>query len=168
MIFKCVWAFSAASSLLCCSCLGSPPVFQSLVRLRRLGFGGPALEELKRGDLSGVTQLEELTVHANNLSRFGTDCVCVLLHESQNTSKGKETHFFKITEAFMSQIKKFWLWQLQMVLSNQVSLCSHFKSLGRILQLWWPPLKEGGLQQSYKTWYRCKTRNQTKREKAKT
>ncbi|KAK9525112.1 hypothetical protein VZT92_017446 [Zoarces viviparus] len=53
-------------------CLGSPPVFQRLVRLRRLGFGGPALEELKRGDLSGVTQLEELTVHANNLTRYET------------------------------------------------------------------------------------------------
>lgn len=52
------------------SCLGSRPVFQRLVRLRRLGFGGPALEELKRGDLSGVTQLEELTVHGNNLTRY--------------------------------------------------------------------------------------------------
>ncbi|XP_070785759.1 toll-like receptor 2 [Enoplosus armatus] len=52
------------------SCLGSSPVFQRLVRLRRLGFGGPALEELKRGDLSGVTQLEELTVLANNLTRY--------------------------------------------------------------------------------------------------
>nr|AEB32453.1 toll-like receptor 2 [Epinephelus coioides] len=71
------------------SCLGSPPVFQSLVRLRRLRFGGPALEELKRGDLSGVTQLEELTVHANNLTRYesGTlayvwplGCVTLSLH----------------------------------------------------------------------------------------
>ncbi|XP_060890017.1 toll-like receptor 2 type-1 isoform X2 [Labrus mixtus] len=52
------------------SCLGSPPVFQSLVRLRRLDFGGPALVELKRGDLSGVTELEELTIHANNLERW--------------------------------------------------------------------------------------------------
>ncbi|XP_035531574.1 toll-like receptor 2 type-2 isoform X2 [Morone saxatilis] len=52
------------------SCLGSPPVFQRLVRLRTLAFGGPALEELKIGDLSGVTQLEELTVHANNLTRY--------------------------------------------------------------------------------------------------
>ncbi|XP_044039837.1 toll-like receptor 2 type-2 [Siniperca chuatsi] len=52
------------------SCLGSSPVFQRLVRLRRLGFGGPALEEVKRRDLSGVTQLEELTVHANNLMRY--------------------------------------------------------------------------------------------------
>ncbi|XP_071382268.1 toll-like receptor 2 [Centroberyx affinis] len=50
--------------------LGSPPVFQGLVRLRRLGFGGAALEELRRGDLAGVTQLEELTVHANNLRRY--------------------------------------------------------------------------------------------------
>ncbi|XP_051251162.1 toll-like receptor 2 type-2 [Dicentrarchus labrax] len=52
------------------SCLGSPPVFQGLARLRTLAFGGPALEELKIGDLSGVTQLEELTVHANNLTRY--------------------------------------------------------------------------------------------------
>nr|QNT60750.1 Toll-like receptor 2 [Micropterus salmoides] len=52
------------------SCLGSSPVFQKLIRLRRLWFGGPALEELKRGDLSGVTQLEELTVRANNLKRY--------------------------------------------------------------------------------------------------
>uniref|UniRef100_UPI003AAFFBD6 toll-like receptor 2 n=1 Tax=Centroberyx gerrardi TaxID=166262 RepID=UPI003AAFFBD6 len=50
--------------------LGSPPVFQGLVRLRRLGFGGAALEELRRGDLAGVTQLEELTVQANNLRRY--------------------------------------------------------------------------------------------------
>lgn len=33
-------------------------------------FGGPGLEELKRGDLAGITQLEELTVHANNLKRY--------------------------------------------------------------------------------------------------
>nr|XP_046236027.1 toll-like receptor 2 isoform X2 [Scatophagus argus] len=52
------------------SCLGSHPMFQNLVWLRRLWFGGPALEELKKGDLSGVTQLEELTVHANNLKRY--------------------------------------------------------------------------------------------------
>nr|USC27890.1 toll-like receptor 2-1 [Sebastiscus marmoratus] len=52
------------------SCLGSHPVFQKLVRLRRLRFGGPALKELNRGDLSGVTQLEELTVHGNNLARY--------------------------------------------------------------------------------------------------
>ncbi|XP_054863466.1 toll-like receptor 2 isoform X1 [Amphiprion ocellaris] len=52
------------------SCLGSPPLFQGLIQLRRLAFGGPALEELRRGDLSGVTQLEELTVHANNLTRY--------------------------------------------------------------------------------------------------
>ncbi|XP_035849708.1 toll-like receptor 2 type-2 [Sander lucioperca] len=52
------------------SCLGSRPVFQRLVRLRRLGFGGPALEELKRRDLSGVTELEELTVHGNNLKSY--------------------------------------------------------------------------------------------------
>ena len=64
-------------TLVSCSCLGSPPVFQGLIRLRRLWFGGPALEELKRGDLSGVTELEELTVHANNLMRFGSDAVFV-------------------------------------------------------------------------------------------
>ncbi|XP_062301242.1 toll-like receptor 2 [Scomber scombrus] len=52
------------------SCLGPPPVFQGLVRLKKLAFGGPALKELRRGDLSGVTQLEELTVHANNLTRY--------------------------------------------------------------------------------------------------
>uniref|UniRef100_A0A3Q3LVX9 Toll-like receptor 2 n=1 Tax=Mastacembelus armatus TaxID=205130 RepID=A0A3Q3LVX9_9TELE len=50
--------------------LGSPAVFQGLVRLRRLALGGPALQELKRGDLGGVAQLEELTVHANNLTRY--------------------------------------------------------------------------------------------------
>ncbi|KAM3857481.1 toll-like receptor 2 [Diretmus argenteus] len=50
--------------------LGSPAVFQGLVRLRRLGLGGAALEELRRGDLAGVTQLEELTVQANNLKRY--------------------------------------------------------------------------------------------------
>lgn len=33
-------------------------------------MGGPALEELRKGDLCGVTQLEELTVHGNNLRRF--------------------------------------------------------------------------------------------------
>ncbi|XP_068426963.1 toll-like receptor 2 isoform X2 [Clinocottus analis] len=52
------------------SCLGSRPVFQRLVGLRRLRIGGPALEELKRRDLTGITQLEELTVHANNLTRY--------------------------------------------------------------------------------------------------
>ncbi|XP_075307393.1 toll-like receptor 2 type-2 [Odontesthes bonariensis] len=50
--------------------LGSPSVFYGLIRLRRLAFGGPALEELRRGDLCGVTQLEELTVHASNLSSY--------------------------------------------------------------------------------------------------
>ncbi|XP_039996663.1 toll-like receptor 2 isoform X2 [Xiphias gladius] len=52
------------------SSIGSAPVFQGLVRLRRLAFGGPALKELKRAALSGVTQLEELTVKANNLTRY--------------------------------------------------------------------------------------------------
>lgn len=28
------------------------------------------MEELKRGDLAGITHLEELTVHANNLRRY--------------------------------------------------------------------------------------------------
>lgn len=69
--------FTYFTTLFSCSCLGSPSVFQGLVRLRRLHFGGPALEELKRGDLSGVTELEELTVHANNLMRFGKDAVFV-------------------------------------------------------------------------------------------
>ncbi|KAK2863373.1 hypothetical protein Q5P01_002906 [Channa striata] len=52
------------------SCLGSPPVFQGLVSLRRLAFGGPHLRTLKKGELSGVTQLEELSVHANNLTGY--------------------------------------------------------------------------------------------------
>ncbi|KAK5606876.1 hypothetical protein CRENBAI_014117 [Crenichthys baileyi] len=39
-------------------------------RLRRLMFGGPDLKELRREDLSGVTHLDELTVHANNLTRY--------------------------------------------------------------------------------------------------
>ncbi|XP_060890016.1 toll-like receptor 2 type-2 isoform X1 [Labrus mixtus] len=60
------------------SCLGSPPVFQSLVRLRRLDFGGPALVELKRGDLSGVTELEELTIHANNLERYESGALAAM------------------------------------------------------------------------------------------
>lgn len=55
------------------SCLGSRPIFQSLLRLRSLGFGGPALEELNKRDLSGVAELEELTMDANNLKRFGND-----------------------------------------------------------------------------------------------
>ncbi|XP_028998782.2 toll-like receptor 2 [Betta splendens] len=55
------------------SCLGSPPVFQGLLRLRTLAFGGFALTELKNGDLSGVTQLDELTVHANNLKSYESE-----------------------------------------------------------------------------------------------
>nr|WEW53051.1 toll-like receptor 2 [Platichthys stellatus] len=51
-------------------CVGSSPEFHGLVRLRRLAFGGPALEEIKMAALSGVTELETLTVHANNLSRY--------------------------------------------------------------------------------------------------
>ncbi|XP_056156024.1 toll-like receptor 2 [Lampris incognitus] len=50
--------------------LGSPPVFQGLRRLRRLALGGAALEELRREALAGVTQLEEFTLHANNLKRY--------------------------------------------------------------------------------------------------
>lgn len=50
-------------------CLGSP-MFQGLVRLRSLAFGGPALEELNRQDLLGVQQLDQLSVHANNLLRY--------------------------------------------------------------------------------------------------
>lgn len=50
-------------------------MFDGLVRLRRLAFGGPALREIQRGALSGVSQLEELTVHANNLTRFERDAV---------------------------------------------------------------------------------------------
>ncbi|KAM4611823.1 toll-like receptor 2 [Polymixia lowei] len=50
--------------------LGSPPVFRGLVRLRSLGLGGADLEELRRGDLEGITELEELTLQANNLQRY--------------------------------------------------------------------------------------------------
>nr|XP_019968290.1 PREDICTED: toll-like receptor 2 [Paralichthys olivaceus] len=70
-------------------CVGSSPVFHGLVRLRRLAFGGPALEEIKMAALSGVTELETLTVHANNLSRYESGalsyvwplgCVTLSLH----------------------------------------------------------------------------------------
>jgi len=37
--------------------------------LRRLGIGGAALQELRRGDLDGVSQLQELRLNANNLQR---------------------------------------------------------------------------------------------------
>ncbi|XP_076019311.1 toll-like receptor 2 [Genypterus blacodes] len=69
--------------------LPSPPPFRALLRLRRLAFGGVALEELRRGDLTGVTELDELTVHANNLKKYdvGTladvwplGCVTLSLH----------------------------------------------------------------------------------------
>ncbi|XP_003976919.2 toll-like receptor 2 [Takifugu rubripes] len=60
------------------SCLGSPPAFQRLLNLRRLRFGGPALEELKRGDLAGITHLEELTVHANNLRRYESGALATI------------------------------------------------------------------------------------------
>ncbi|KAM3589997.1 uncharacterized protein V6R79_001613 [Siganus canaliculatus] len=52
------------------SCLGSQPVFQTLVKLRKLWLGGPALTEIKGGDFSGVTQLDDLTVNGNNLLRY--------------------------------------------------------------------------------------------------
>ncbi|XP_038163198.1 toll-like receptor 2 [Cyprinodon tularosa] len=52
------------------SCLGSPPLFLGLVRLRKLMFGGQDLKELNREDLKGVTHLDELTVQANNLARY--------------------------------------------------------------------------------------------------
>ncbi|XP_021166235.2 toll-like receptor 2 isoform X1 [Fundulus heteroclitus] len=48
----------------------SSSLFQGLVRLRRLKFGGSDLKELRTGDLLGVTELEDLTVHANNLARY--------------------------------------------------------------------------------------------------
>uniref|UniRef100_A0A668A440 Toll-like receptor 2 n=1 Tax=Myripristis murdjan TaxID=586833 RepID=A0A668A440_9TELE len=50
--------------------LGSSLLFQGLVRLRKLAFGSDDLVELRRGHLTGVSQLEELTVHANNLQRW--------------------------------------------------------------------------------------------------
>lgn len=46
-------------------------MFRTLHGLRGLAFGGAGLEELRRGDLSGVSQLEELTVRADNMTRFG-------------------------------------------------------------------------------------------------
>lgn len=46
-------------------------MFRTLLGLRSLAFGGAGLEELRRGDLSGVSQLEELTVLADNMTRFG-------------------------------------------------------------------------------------------------
>ena len=65
LLSTCMW-----SPLVSSRCVGSTPEFHGLVRLRRLAFGGPALEEIKMAALSGVTELETLTVHANNLSRF--------------------------------------------------------------------------------------------------
>ncbi|CAL8241242.1 unnamed protein product [Merluccius merluccius] len=50
--------------------LGALPLLQGVSRLRRLGIGGAALQELRRGDLEGVTHLEELTLNANNLQRY--------------------------------------------------------------------------------------------------
>uniref|UniRef100_A0A3P9NQG9 Toll-like receptor 2 n=2 Tax=Poecilia reticulata TaxID=8081 RepID=A0A3P9NQG9_POERE len=69
--------------------LGSPSMFFGLVRLRRLMFGGPALKELRRTDVFGVTELEDLTVHANNLASYDSGtlgdiwplgCVTLSLH----------------------------------------------------------------------------------------
>ncbi|KAM9717469.1 LOW QUALITY PROTEIN: toll-like receptor 2 [Menidia menidia] len=51
------------------SSLGSG-LLEGLVWLRTLAFGGPALKSLSRADLRGVAELEELTVDANNLSRY--------------------------------------------------------------------------------------------------
>uniref|UniRef100_A0AAZ3PVS5 TIR domain-containing protein n=1 Tax=Oncorhynchus tshawytscha TaxID=74940 RepID=A0AAZ3PVS5_ONCTS len=42
----------------------------SLTRLRFLRFGNPALEEVRRGDLAGVRQLDQLEVYGNNLKRY--------------------------------------------------------------------------------------------------
>ncbi|KAG7266990.1 hypothetical protein CRUP_010524, partial [Coryphaenoides rupestris] len=49
--------------------LGVPPLLQEVLSLRRLGIGGAALQELRRGDLDGVSQLQELRLNANNLQR---------------------------------------------------------------------------------------------------
>ncbi|XP_055012389.1 toll-like receptor 2 isoform X2 [Boleophthalmus pectinirostris] len=51
-------------------CLGSPPPFQTLVRLRVLSFGGESLEEIRVSDLRGVGGLKQLLVDANNLKRY--------------------------------------------------------------------------------------------------
>ncbi|CAB1335893.1 unnamed protein product [Coregonus sp. 'balchen'] len=48
---------------------GAPSLFRSLTRLRFLRFGNPALEEVRRGDLAGVIQLDQLEVYGNNLKR---------------------------------------------------------------------------------------------------
>uniref|UniRef100_A0A4W5PST4 Uncharacterized protein n=1 Tax=Hucho hucho TaxID=62062 RepID=A0A4W5PST4_9TELE len=45
-------------------------IIRSLTRLRFLRFGNPALEELRRGDLAGVRQLDQLEVYGNNLKRY--------------------------------------------------------------------------------------------------
>uniref|UniRef100_H3CBQ9 Toll-like receptor 2 n=1 Tax=Tetraodon nigroviridis TaxID=99883 RepID=H3CBQ9_TETNG len=50
--------------------LGPAPPFQNLLSLRRLKVGGPDLEELRTGDLAGVSPLEELSVQANGLRRY--------------------------------------------------------------------------------------------------
>uniref|UniRef100_A0A3B3ZSU8 Toll-like receptor 2 n=1 Tax=Periophthalmus magnuspinnatus TaxID=409849 RepID=A0A3B3ZSU8_9GOBI len=51
-------------------CLGSRPLFQSLVRLRVLSFGGDSLEDVRVSDLRGVGRLERLRVDANGLKRY--------------------------------------------------------------------------------------------------
>uniref|UniRef100_A0AAY5K4D4 Toll-like receptor 2 n=1 Tax=Esox lucius TaxID=8010 RepID=A0AAY5K4D4_ESOLU len=49
---------------------GTFPLFRSLNSLRTLRFGNPGLEEVRRGDLVGVRQLNELEVYGNNLKRY--------------------------------------------------------------------------------------------------
>ncbi|XP_070978063.1 toll-like receptor 2 [Oncorhynchus clarkii lewisi] len=49
---------------------GTLSLFRSLTRLRFLRFGNPALEEVRRGDLAGVRQLDQLEVYGNNLKRY--------------------------------------------------------------------------------------------------
>ncbi|XP_045577373.1 toll-like receptor 2 [Salmo salar] len=49
---------------------GTLSLFRSLIRLRFLRFGNPALEEVRRGDLAGVRQLDQLEVYGNNLKRY--------------------------------------------------------------------------------------------------
>ncbi|KAM9717470.1 toll-like receptor 2 type-1 [Menidia menidia] len=63
------WRPGEAHSVSVLSSLGSG-LLEGLVWLRTLAFGGPALKSLSRADLRGVAELEELTVDANNLSRY--------------------------------------------------------------------------------------------------
>uniref|UniRef100_A0A3B3ZU05 Toll-like receptor 2 n=1 Tax=Periophthalmus magnuspinnatus TaxID=409849 RepID=A0A3B3ZU05_9GOBI len=50
--------FSFFSFSVCVRCLGSRPLFQSLVRLRVLSFGGDSLEDVRVSDLRGVGRLD--------------------------------------------------------------------------------------------------------------